>query len=467
MWRVGLLLILVFVLLAAQSVSGEESVPVGGGGSQRKDGVPIVYVFTVSSRACDKGLPAYIKYSLEQAVLTQYESDVILVSNYKECTKVKSSSDLIDGLVQIDTSTISSPRLEKFSNLSTNIFQDDGYGNLWVTSALRFFYLETMMKSMGYEEIMHIEADNLLYGSLNSIVDIFRKGFKGLAATPLNSNKTFMTASVLWIPSLQSMHFFNDYLLAIVENTIFQSAITSHDKGLWLKYLDWLRPYACCKQGGVQQDANGMGLKPFAINEMSLMAYFHELFPDSFHLLPVVPTYKYLKNRHIIDVGAYAPDGKEANGGKARDMEGIWDPNSWGQYIGGTSNKNGRDKGFTDGSHIAGIAIRIAKCRPHMMCGNETMHALPPTKWQRGEEGPPPRSGDSNTASTLAGAGARAAAGAGAGALKCYTAPFVKCGDAESETHTDWVPLWNLHVHSKHTENYLSRPCPCGGPLPV
>ena len=69
-----------------------------------------------------------------------------------------------------------------------------------------------------------------------------------------------------------------------------------------------------------------MGLKPFAINEMSLMAYFHELFPDSFHLLPVVPTYKYMKNRHIIDVGAYAPDGKEANGGKARDMESSTNP---------------------------------------------------------------------------------------------------------------------------------------------
>ena len=105
-----------------------------------KTGVPIVYVFTVSQRACEKGLPAYIKFSLEQAVLTQYESDVILVSNYKECGKVSQSSDLIEGLIQIDTADLHSKRLDKFANLSTNIFQDDGYGNLWVTSALRFFF---------------------------------------------------------------------------------------------------------------------------------------------------------------------------------------------------------------------------------------------------------------------------------------------------------------------------------------
>ena len=111
-------------------------------------------------------------------------------------------------------------------------------------------------------------------------------------------------------------------------------------------------------------------------------------------------------------------------------MDGIWDPNSWGQFIGGTSSKNGRDKGFTDGSHIAGIAIRIAKCKPHMMCGNETMHALPPTKWQRGDAG-----------STGEGAAPATASGTSGGALKCYTAPFVKCGDIESEEQTDGTSM--------------------------
>jgi hypothetical protein len=38
----------------------------------------------------------------------------------------------------------------------------------------------------------------------------------------------------------------------------------------------------------------------------------------------------------------------------------------------------------------------------------------------------------------------------------CYTAPFVRCGE-----ESPWTPLWNLHVHSKHTIDYKSQPCDC------
>ncbi len=49
----------------------------------------------------------------------------------------------------------------------------------------------------------------------------------------------------------------------------------------------------------------------------------------------------------------FAPNGREVGpdtGG------GIWDPNSWGQLIGGTHSKRGRDKGFSDASHIGKIS---------------------------------------------------------------------------------------------------------------
>ena len=81
------------------------------------------------------------------------------------------------------------------------------------------------MEQRGYTDIMHIEADNLLYGNLNAIIDIFPE-FQGLAATPLNSNKTFMTASVLWIPSLEVMRSSS----RIVENTVYKKA-DNHPKG--------------------------------------------------------------------------------------------------------------------------------------------------------------------------------------------------------------------------------------------
>ena len=419
--------------------------------------LPVIYFFVLSERHCDAGLPEYIKHSLIQAVMTQQDADVMLISNYKQCPKMKMHVDLLQGVLQIESESYSNEREKKFHNLSGDMFQDDGSGNLWVTSALRFFFLEEIMKQKGYKEVIHIEADNMLYGSFTSLLDIFRSGYKNsLAATPLNSNKTFMTASVLWIANVATISFFNDFLMSLAENAKFlhtlppfhakkQNELTSDGKpkGLWDLYLDWLAPYACCKYGGVRQDAKGMGLKPFAINEMSLMAYFHELFPERFMLLPVVPNYDFVLNKHIANITEYTPAGRESGQptsiGK---FSGIWDPNSWGQYLGGTSPKNGRDKGFTDGSHIAGIAIRIAHCRPHMMCGNKIMHRLPIER--------------------------RVIQNGTSPALECYTVPHARCGDISSNNNSqqnynnDWSPLWNLHVHSKHTANYVSSPCECG-----
>ena len=50
---------------------------------------------------------------------------------------------------------------------------------------------------------------------------------------------------------------------------------------------------------GVEPDEHGRGIKPFAINEMSMLAYYHELHPKELKLLPVVPVHDYLLNRSV------------------------------------------------------------------------------------------------------------------------------------------------------------------------
>jgi hypothetical protein len=40
--------------------------------------LPIVYVYTVVPRVCPQGLPYYIKMSLEQAIFSQPDCDVLL-----------------------------------------------------------------------------------------------------------------------------------------------------------------------------------------------------------------------------------------------------------------------------------------------------------------------------------------------------------------------------------------------------
>lgn len=373
--------------------------------------LPIIYVYTVVPAVCHYGLPEYIKFSLEQALRTQPDCDVILASNFKECDKIKDNIVNMTNVILLDTTGIASLRTKTFLNLSRNIFELDYGGELWITSALRFFNLEDIMISHNYTEMLHVEADNLLYGKVTSILSIFQNGYKGLAATPLNANKTFITASVLWIASLDAIRKFNNFLLDLADNT----------KSQWKAYLTWLRPHACCKHGGIDPDASGQGIKPFAINEMSMLAYYHSIKPDEFALLPVVPVHDYMMNRHVCNMSSFGPGGSEV--GPATGL-GIWDPNSWGQFLGGTSSRKGRDKRFTDSSHIAGQAIRTSRCLAKMLC-------VP-------------------SSSTYSGRDAITSTG------PCVTAPHVTC-----QENNTWTPLWNLHVHSKNTKDFLSQTCEC------
>jgi hypothetical protein len=412
---------------------------------------PIVYVYTVVPRLCSHGLPLYIKTVLEQSIFSQPDCDTILASNFAECKPILDSVQDMPRLIKVDTTKIVSARTTSFLNASGNMF--DTYDPLWVTSALRFFIMEDIMITRGYKEMMHVEADNMLYGPLTTILDIFRKGYHALAATPLNDNKSFITASVVWIASLGSMIKMNDYFLALGYNT----------DNKWKNYLKWLRPYACCKHGGVDADENGRGIKPFAINEMSMLAYYHEIHPEEMNLLPVVPAHNYNLNRFVCNMSRFGPGGPEVGPATGH---GIWDANSWGQFIGGTNSKKGRDIGFTDSSHISGQAIRMSGCAVTMQCGNNSLPVFSAT-----------RSVDS--AATVAISSSSSSTGAvfttsadgtvtksnssvalqGAEIRACYTAPFVKCGDGP---HT---PLWNLHVHSKHTLKFKSSICPCANSI--
>lgn len=39
---------------------------------------------------------------------------------------------------------------------------------------------------------------------------------------------------------------------------------------------------------------------------------------------------------------------------------------------------------------------------------------------------------------------------------QCFTAPFIRCNEKDPYT-----PIWNLHIHSKHTHVFKSETCDC------
>jgi hypothetical protein len=281
----------------------------------------VVFVFTVVPAICNDGLPAYIRHALEQALFTQPDCDVILVSNFAECATVRASVADVPKLLLVDSTLIASQRTADYRNLSRNLFMTDGAGELWMTSALRFFIMEDLMQHYNYTELIHVEADNMVYGRYTSLLPVLRGQYDGLAATPLNVYKSFITASVMWISSYHHLYVFNNFLLELGNN----------HNGIWDNYLTWLRPHACCKPGGFAPDKDGYGVKRFAVNEMSMLGYYHNIEPTLFKVFPIVPAHTYLLNRHVINMSTFGPEGSDVGPPTGH---GIWDPNSWGQFIG-------------------------------------------------------------------------------------------------------------------------------------
>ena len=159
-------------------------------------------------------------------------------------------------------------------------------------------------------------------------------------------------------------------------------------------------------------------------------------------LLPTVPTYSYGTLWTLwypicrITMPEFSPGGSCVGPALSKF---VFDGGSWGQFIGGTASRRGQNKGFIDSSHVVGRAIVEAGHRPVMLCGMHTAEGSiairqTPTNLTIAQS-PSPFRPSSN---------------------RCYTAPFIRCHEQAS-----WTPLFNLHIHSKQTSQYVSQWCPC------
>lgn len=367
------------------------------------------------------GLPGYIRTGIEHTIEFQQNVIVALASNFGECPSMRASVATIKDLTLIDSTKLLSERTKHFTNLSSAVFESDYSNELWMTSALRFFIIEDFMNALNIHELLHIEADNMVYGPLHTLLPVLREHYP-LAATPLTANRGFITASVFWISSQQRLRHFTDLLTNISSDKVLLDTMRDNNQTItaefisnnhWKQYLTWLRRFACCKPGGLEPDEQNRGVKPFAVNEMSMLAYYQYLFPDALKNLPVAPVMpaNYKQRRPFCNLRDFATNGSQVG---FATQNGIWDANSYGQWLGGTAKKKGRDKGFIDPSHISGQAIGVGGCRPtksYCVRYNSTL---------------------------------------------CLSVPGVSCDEGNTT-----FPLWNLHVHAKHTIDFYSRPCLC------
>jgi hypothetical protein len=176
---------------------------------------------------------------------------------------------------------------------------------------------------------------------------------------------------VLWVGRREALDDFNSWLLALANETSPE----------FLEYLEWIRPKACClsqAKGGLYPDKNGDGIRPHAVNEMSMLAFYHELYKKEkkLELLPLLPGRDeglIMKKNNLVE---YALGGDMVGGFAG---SGVYDPGSYGQYLGGTPSKHGQNKKFVDFVHILGQGMIKSACFPHFLCGPPLIKSMEST----------------------------------------------------------------------------------------
>ena len=135
---------------------------------------PIVYVYTLTEESCAGGLPGYIRSTLQQSALFQHDCEVIIASNYADCergTDINIPVRDVPNVTKLDTVLIESNRTREFKNSAKaqglfNVKPGDAF---WLLATTRFFHLEDYMIKHNRTELLHVEADNLLYGKVNRL----------------------------------------------------------------------------------------------------------------------------------------------------------------------------------------------------------------------------------------------------------------------------------------------------------
>ena len=163
---------------------------------------------------------------------------------------------------------------------------------LWETSLYRIFYLYEAAKYININRFIHFDCDVVIYKSFDELTNQFDRG--KINITPLN--ELFLNFSYSFFDNMQYLELVCDEILKILKNSTFYEN----------KYYQ--------------------GKK---LNEMILMNIAYIKNPEFFKLLEVLP---------------------------GSDNDVIFDPGSYGQYIGGTHNKR-FSKNFINIDHYVGREI--------------------------------------------------------------------------------------------------------------
>ncbi len=184
-------------------------------------------------------LPDYATYSLNNILTIDEEAKVYL------CTD---NDPQIKNIIYLDPNDFMSEKIQ--SIIDMNIYMNTNFQNneLWITSLLRIFYLESIINSLNINSFVHFDLDVLIYKSFNELKKCF--DIKKINITRLTDNEIIFSYS--YIPN---MNIYNEFCDLLFEK---------------IKY-------------------NYENNQKMTINEMEFISLIEKSNPELFNILPSLP----------------------------------------------------------------------------------------------------------------------------------------------------------------------------------
>jgi hypothetical protein len=157
-----------------------------------------------------------------------------------------------------------------------------GENDFWTITTTRLIYIANFLKEKNLHDVLHFENDVLIYTDLNKIQQTCSMLYKSLAITVGGPDKAM--TGMMFIKSPKALSHFTFYILNLLKK---------------FRVKDIKKQY-------------GMDM----VNEMTLLRIYMKEYPELLVTLPIMP------------FGEYSSHYDKFNS--------IFDPASWGQYVGGT-----------------------------------------------------------------------------------------------------------------------------------
>lgn len=142
-------------------------------------------------------IPDHTQVALKQARLFNPNATIILLSSKEGLKRFSSLKKQGIELWPYEDLPKSALHHEYDQRCAVNNF-------FWRVTSERFLYLWDLMEAYPFENVFHLENDNMLYANLEPFLPIFRKHYPGIGATFDSYNRCI--PGFVWIPNRAAMN---------------------------------------------------------------------------------------------------------------------------------------------------------------------------------------------------------------------------------------------------------------------